>query len=341
LSTSFKSLPRVEARYYETADWDTARCQLCHQLCSIAPSRSGTCGVRTNRNGKLYCDNYGKVASLAVMESSRLPLFHYQPRGGWLSVGMKGCNMRCPFCNTYQTSQVGGRQTQAMRPKDLISIAQQKQLFGISFGVNEPLVSHEFVMDVFQAAREAGLATHLATNGTYTEEPWDEVLSSTDAITIGFKGFDEQFLTSSCGGQIDLMRRNSKTALARRSHVELSYLVYDSSEKGENEAVSFAQWLSQLDHEVPVIIMSQEPSFAWQDRSVSRREVLPVVRRLREYLKFVYLYDFDTEFAHTHCDMCGQRLVTRTKEQTVLASYNSAHCPGCNARVPYYFVDRT
>ena len=335
MSNTTRRIPRVEARYYETADWDTARCSLCPQLCSIAPSRAGTCGVRTNRNGVLYADSYGKVAWMGPRESSQLPLFHYQPRAAWLSVGLKGCNMRCPFCNTAQFSQIGGRQTQAMSPQALVAEANEKQLFGISFGVNEPLIAHEYVVDTFRAARKAGLATHAETNGMWTEEPFEEIVNYTDAFTFGFKGFDETFLTTQCGGQLDIAQKNVKKALAVGKHVEVSYLILGELPGWEEQARDFGLWLANLDPLVPVLVMKTEPSFMWKDQRTSRATASQVLKILSETLEFVYLLDFHSGLTNTHCSGCGQVLVERTKEGTMLTTYSSVHCPSCGSALPY------
>ncbi|MFQ6020589.1 MAG: hypothetical protein ACE5J4_01035 [Candidatus Aenigmatarchaeota archaeon] len=41
-------------------------CNLCPRNCKIASDNRGVCGVRENRNGKLYSLVYGKIASMAV-----------------------------------------------------------------------------------------------------------------------------------------------------------------------------------------------------------------------------------------------------------------------------------
>jgi pyruvate formate lyase activating enzyme len=86
-----------EARFWKT-EGVRIRCQLCPHSCSISPLRRGICGVRENRDGKLYSMNYGKVSSANVDPIEKKPLFHFYPGESVFSIGSVGCTMRCRHC---------------------------------------------------------------------------------------------------------------------------------------------------------------------------------------------------------------------------------------------------
>lgn len=325
--------PRVEARHYESADWDTALCKICPQLCSIAPSRVGACGVRTNRHGKLQVDNYGKVAALQFLDGAELPLFHHAPGSRWLRLGMKGCTMRCPFCNTSRYSQVGAARTEVFQPAELAELALSHEARGISFGVNEPAVSHEFVCDVFDAAREAGLETHLATSGSWCEEPFQEVLERTTAMTFGFKGFSAEFLQAECGGPLDFIRLNAETAVARGVHVEATYLVLDGQEGWRGQLDEFGAWVEGLQPRMAVVLLPLEPAFTWKDRRPDRASVPWARERLAGRLPHVYILDPEGGRMDTHCEKCGTVLVRRGLAGTIVRS--EGVCPKCASQTPF------
>jgi pyruvate formate lyase activating enzyme len=44
----------TEARLWRALDGGKVDCDLCAHLCRIAPSKFGVCGVRENREGKLF-----------------------------------------------------------------------------------------------------------------------------------------------------------------------------------------------------------------------------------------------------------------------------------------------
>lgn len=326
---------RTEARFYERGSWDTTTCRLCPHLCSIAPSRSGTCGVRTNRNGLLYLDSYGKVAALEAVSACELPLYHYRPESRWLSVGMQGCNFRCGFCNTFRLSQLAGARTQPMMPRDLVAHATAMEVDGISFGGNEPVIAHEYVTDCFRAARSAGLATHAATNGSWMEDPFEEILPLTDAMTFGVKGFDERFLLGECGGRLEGLKSNVLVAHARGVHVEVAYLVIEAHEDWREQLALFAFWLRGISPEIPVILLGLEQAFSWKQPATSNSALAEAHEILGQQLPHVFASHRALGLMDTRCASCGRVLVRRGAGGTLIAPGAETRCPGCGTGVPY------
>ena len=95
----------MEAAYYEKRDDGTVKCVLCPNYCIISDGRTGTCRVRTNREGTLEADSYGEVVSMAIDPVEKKPLYHFHPGKPSLSVGPNGCNFRCGFCQNANISQ--------------------------------------------------------------------------------------------------------------------------------------------------------------------------------------------------------------------------------------------
>jgi pyruvate formate lyase activating enzyme len=55
-----------EALFYKDLGAKTVQCFLCPHFCRIKDGQTGFCGVRTNKGGKLFTANYGRVSSLAL-----------------------------------------------------------------------------------------------------------------------------------------------------------------------------------------------------------------------------------------------------------------------------------
>jgi len=62
-----------EAMLYSPLEDGKVQCILCNHRCIISSSKRGLCGVRENREGKLYTLVYGRAISLNVdpIERSR------------------------------------------------------------------------------------------------------------------------------------------------------------------------------------------------------------------------------------------------------------------------------
>ncbi len=327
---------RTEARYYSQAAWDTVHCHLCPHLCAIAPSRTGNCGVRVNRDGKLYTLNYNRVGHHEVVPAAKLPLFHFLPATQWLQVGLKGCDMRCPFCNTYQWSQLGAARVLPASADQLVGEAMQAGAAGIGFGISEPAVAHEFVSDVFEVARRSGLRTHLATNGEWSEEPFHDLLPSVDAITFGLKGFDSQWLMQACGGHLEIVQSNVASAIGAGVRVEIAYLLVDSHPDWQQQLARFVDWLNSFRKETPVILLSLKSSFMWEGPPTSSRSSTQALAYLRRRLPFVYCPETIEQVGDTRCPKCDRVLLRRVGEETLVDSgCQEGTCPKCGEPLPF------
>lgn len=328
---------RHEARFYDRGAWDSVTCRLCPHLCSIAPSRSGNCGVRSNRNGTLYADTYGRVSSRRLTPSPGLPLYHYLPGARWLVAGTKGCNMRCTFCDTAAVSQLGGAQLSPASPESLVVEARKAGAAGISFGVNEPAISAEFVEDTFVAAGAAGLRTHLATSGFWSAEPFEALLPSVDAITFGLKGFSAGYLTAECGGHLDLIRGNIETAIARGRHVEISYLLISEHPEWRHEIEDFARWLAEINPHIPVVVSALKKEYAWRGKSTSSSHGREALAISQEWLRHVYFHNDHEGQMTTRCPHCSRSVVRRSMDEAMVTLTEDGQCPQCGGILPIVF----
>ena len=82
----------------------TCVCDVCFRHCQIEEGKTGACGARVNKNGRIEALGYGKITSLALDPIEKKPLYHFFPGSIILSVGSFGCNLRCPFCQNYEIS---------------------------------------------------------------------------------------------------------------------------------------------------------------------------------------------------------------------------------------------
>jgi len=324
------------ARYYETQTWDAAQCLLCPHQCSIAPSRQGKCGVRSNRNGVLHSMTYGKVADTHPVAIEEVPFFHYLPGTRWLPVASVGCTMHCPFCNTWRHSQTGSVRTRYVEPGALVEQAKQASVRGLVFMVNEPAVWHEYVIDVAREARDRELAVAVTTSGMWSTEPFAEAITVVDAFLFGFKGVNGVFWTAELGGLLEQARLNLEMAAGSSRHVETSYLVIEGLTDDSEAVDAFGQWLSEVDSRILVHVIGYRPDFQW-DRPASTAEA---IRRVAELLsnRLPYVYADDgtgAEAKDTKCPSCGRVVVSRSTTRGVdLKGLSEEACAGCGAQLP-------
>ncbi|MCC5874892.1 MAG: radical SAM protein [Candidatus Sumerlaeia bacterium] len=332
---------RSEARFFDRTSWDNVTCRLCPHMCSIAPSRSGQCGVRSNKGGTLHVDSWGKTTSIDHLYAENLPLFHYKPDINWVRLAGRGCTMRCPFCDTWKYSQVGGVRQSRMTPDEAISIARESGAGGIAFGVNEPAPMHEFIEETFNAALRAGMETHLATSAMWSQEPLREIAAVTSAFTIGLKSMDHDFCQTQLGCDLDIVLSNIDMLLTIGAHVELTWLPIPGHSDTPEETERLLTFLGRLRPHPPVILLPYRPDYTWgtTSRASTLKELRGISEQLSNHPGMVYILDPDSPEINTRCRGCGKTLVRRGMARMVITSERNGEpltaCPKCGTPVPF------
>jgi pyruvate formate lyase activating enzyme len=77
-------------------------CEICPNLCLLAPGDRSVCRSRINVDGKLYSLTYGNPCSVNTDPIEKKPLFHFKPRIKAFSLATTGCNFRCLNCQNWE-----------------------------------------------------------------------------------------------------------------------------------------------------------------------------------------------------------------------------------------------
>lgn len=233
----------MEALHYEKLNGGKVHCHLCPVECVISDGKHGACGIRTNKLGTLYSDAYGKITSMALDPIEKKPLYHYHPGKQILSVGTKGCNLHCDFCQNWQISQDLSAPTQDVTSEYIIAQAKRCGSFGVAYTYNEPFIWYEFVLDTAKLAKKSGLENVLVTNGFVNMNPLEEILPYIDAMNIDLKAFNEDFYIKVCKGRLKNVLETIKRS-ARSCHVELTTLVIPGYNDSQEDMAREAEWIS-------------------------------------------------------------------------------------------------
>lgn len=277
-----------------------AECGVCFRHCDIPEGRTGFCGGRITRNGRVEAYNYGRITSLALDPIEKKPLFRFHPGSMILSAGSFGCNLRCPFCQNHEISwsaqaQRYARTAETFRPEELAAAAQSLRSrgnLGLAFTYNEPLIGYEFVRDTAKLVKEQGMKNVIVTNGTAELSVLEELAPYIDAMNIDLKGFTDRYYSKVLGGNRDQVMTFIEAAV-RTCHVELTTLIVPGENDSEEEMRELSGWVRHLNNpdgeEVPLHITRFFPRFHMTDRKATEvRTVCRLAEIARENLKYVY-----------------------------------------------------
>ena len=284
-------------------------CETCPHHCRLAPGARGVCRARVNEGGRIVPENYGRLTSIALDPIEKKPLARFMPGTFVVSVGSYGCNLRCPFCQNAEISQVGadGVPWRSVSPEELVSLtcearSRNPRVSGIAYTYNEPLVSWEYVRDCARLAHDRGLVNVLVSNGCVTSRVVDELAGLIDAANIDLKGFTDAFYDA-CGagpGAFACVKATIERLAADPScHLEATTLIVPGMNDSDAEIDAAARCLAHLDggrgrESITYHVTRFFPQWRMLDRGPTP---VQTVHRLadmaRRHLEYVYVGNCD------------------------------------------------
>lgn len=249
------------------------RCGICPHNCNLSEGQLGICRARRNIDGKIICENYGRITSISLDPIEKKPLYRFKPGSYILSVGSYGCNMHCLFCQNHEISMADPSEESCtlswneITPENLVARAVELVPYGnigLAYTYNEPFISYEFVMDCAKLIHERGLVNVAVTNGCINEQPLLEILPYFDAMNIDLKSFRQDFYKR-MGGDFDTVLNTIKIT-ASRCHVEVTTLIIPGENNTEDEIEDIASWLADVDKDITLHLTRFFPAFKMTDK---------------------------------------------------------------------------
>ena len=266
-------------------------CNNCSHNCDLSEGQAGKCHARRAVSGKIVCDNYGAVTSMALDPVEKKPLAMFYPGKKILSIGSFGCNMHCMWCQNDSISR-GYVRADHLTPEEVVMYAENtvsRGNIGIAYTYNEPSVGYEFVRDCAALAKKHDLINVAVTNGMLERERFDALSEYIDAYNIDLKTGDEKRYRS-IGGDLELICSNIKSAYRRGRHVELTTLVVPSFNDDEDDLRRIVRFISDIDPDIPLHITRFFPAGDMRDASPTKLETLYSFRDIAKCsLKNVFL----------------------------------------------------
>lgn len=278
-----------EALFYKEIDSQTLQCFLCPHFCRIREGGTGFCGVRSNKGGKLFTLNYGRVSSIALDPIEKKPLYHFHPGEYILSAGTVGCNLSCLFCQNWSISKEVQAPTEAVTSEEIVEKARQLKSFGIAYTYNEPFIWYEFVLETAKLAKKAGLKNVLVTNGYVTPEPLKEILPYVDAMNIDLKSIRDEFYKKVCSGTVAPVLQTIKTSV-ESCHVELTNLIIPTLNDSDQDLSDLVDWIDEnVGDGVPLHFSRYFPCYKMTLPPTPKETLKKTEEIARKKLKYVHL----------------------------------------------------
>ncbi len=331
--------PMDEARLWKPLKGEKVQCRLCAHFCIIADTERGNCGVRVNRQGRLFTLVRDTVAALNLDPVEKKPLYHYFPGTKTLSLGTMGCNLSCSFCQNSGLSQPPRRGEavlgERVRAEALVELALRSKAASISYTYSEPTVFFELVEDVAIRAREQGLGNIIVSNGFHSRECLESWGPLINAANIDLKAFTEGFYRDICGARLQPVLDNLKTIRELGWWLEVTTLLIPGLNDDPGELRAMADFIyRELGPQTPWHLSRFHPDHAMQDRPPTPPQTL---RRAWEIgkevgLSHVYVGNITGVAGEaTECSGCGVPLLRRHGFHVQNIGMNDGACRMCGA----------
>jgi pyruvate formate lyase activating enzyme len=272
-------------------------------------------------NGQLYTLNYGKICLAAVDQIEKKPIFHYHPGSYLYSIGTFGCNLDCAGCQNFQLAK-GSIQDipyEIKSPGAVVAEALSKEVDGIAWTFNEPIIWSEYVIDTSIIAKNNGLFSMLNTNGFIKEEARDELLQCIDVMKIDIKGFSDDTYRTFCNGRLNPVLETCIAAKDAGIHVELAYLLVPRINDSNEEVHSLTNWMSKkMGAEVPLHFFRFSPIYKLSNLNQESMERMVSAKKIAQDSGLKYVYFGGTvspDDQATYCPSCGELLISRIGEE--------------------------
>ena len=316
---------------------DSLICTACGHLCKLKSGQRGVCKVRYNEKGVLRVP-FNYVAGFQNDPIEKKPFFHALPGSRAMSFGMLGCDFRCAYCQNWFTSQAlrddqATQESTHMTATDICDLARRNDARTIVSTYNEPLITSEWAVEVFDEARRRGMRTAFVSNGHGTPEVIEYLSPWIDFYKIDLKTFSDKNYRK-LGGSLTAVLDTVGRVFSAGMWTEIVTLVIPNYNDSDKELTNIAEFIASISTEIPWHVTAFHPDYKMNDRGSTPVATLLKARKKGKQagLKFVYLGNMPGQVENTentYCPECDELLVARIGFSVRDNYLQDGCCPKC------------
>lgn len=334
----------ARTKYWHALEDGRVQCDVCPRACRIRPGQQGLCFVRENRDGEVVLNTYGRSSGFCIDPIEKKPLNHFLPGTPVLSFGTAGCNLACRFCQNWDISKSREMHTLAddAAPETIARAARAHGARSVAYTYNDPVVFHEYAVDVAIACHEAGVRNVAVSAGYVCPDPRKEFYAHMDAANIDLKGFTEDFYFKLTAGHLGPVL-DTLEYIKHETGVwlEITTLLIPGQNDSDRELDDMTRWVfTHLGPDVPLHFSAFHPDWKMLDTSPTPAATLKRARdiAMRNGIRYAYVGNVhDPDADSTWCHQCGEKLIGR--DWYVLSDWHidAGRCPRCGTPVAGVF----
>jgi len=327
----------VSTRYWHKLEDGRVQCDLCPRFCKLHAGQRGLCFVRENLDDEIVLTTYGRSSGYCIDPIEKKPLNHFLPGTPVMSFGTAGCNLACKFCQNWDISK--SRETHTLTdeasPELIARVAEQLNCRSVAYTYNDPVIFHEYAIDVARACREKGIKSVAVTAGYVCPEPRKEFYRYMDAANVDLKAFTEDFYHKITGSHLAPVLETLEYIKHETSvWLELATLLIPGRNDSEKELDEMTRWvMDKLGPDVPMHFSAFHPDWKMMDVPPTPKQTLIRAREIAmgNGVRYAYTGNVHNEAGDsTYCHHCGEILIGR--DWYVMTAWNlttDGKCASC------------
>ena len=336
----------VEGELYEKLPDGAVRCYACGHRCLIREGRRGICQVRYNENGELRVP-WGYVAALQADPVEKKPFFHILPGADALTFGMLGCDFHCGYCQNFFTSQAmrdpecdpAVTLVRRVSPEQMVEVARRNGVQVIASSYNEPLITSEWAVSIFEKAQAAGWKCVYISNGNTTPEVLDYIRPYLVGYKMDLKTMqDRQY--RKLGGVLKHVLDSIRMVHEAGLWLEVVTLIVPGFNDSTDELMDAARYIASVSPDIPWHVTAFHQDYRMTDPANTTPEMLMRAAEIGKSagLRFIYAGNLPGQVGDledTHCPTCQELLIERYGY--LIAGYRltaQGSCPKCGTAIP-------
>jgi pyruvate formate lyase activating enzyme len=338
-----RNVQEADRGLYEKLDRNRVRCFACGHACPIPEGQAGVCKVRYNRNGTLYVP-WGYVGGVQCDPVEKKPFFHAHPGALAYSFGMLGCDLHCAYCQNWVTSQALRDPHAISAPlhassEALVRNACRQGAKILVSTYNEPLITSEWAVAIFQEAKAAGLMTAFVSNGNATPQVLAYLRPWIDFYKVDLKSFSDRHYHE-LGGRIGPILETIRTLHQMGIWLEIVTLLIPGFNDSEEELRGLTGFVASISPDIPWHVTAFHQDYKMPGPRNTGPEDLMRAAEIgtKAGLRYVYAGNLPGRVGRwedTKCHGCGELLIER--HGYFIQAYRltpEGACPACKSLIP-------
>jgi pyruvate formate lyase activating enzyme len=247
-------------------------------------------------------------------------------------------------CQNWVTSQAlrddaAGNSPRAVSAERLVEMARECGARVVGSSYNEPLITAEWAVEVFERAKGEGFRTAFISNGNATPRVLDYLRPLTDCYKIDLKTMSDRAYRQ-LGGVVDNILDTVRMVHERGFWEEIVTLVVPGFNDSEEELRRAAEFIASVSPDIPWHVTAFHQDYRMKENANTTAEQL--VRACewgREAgLRFVYAGNMPGRvgrWENTYCPACEELLVERRGYRIRKMRLGAdGLCPACGEKIP-------